>query len=128
MTFKRLATDEDLFTSLANRLIRLNTQLTPDEKGGFKDLADGKTIQQVVKGLLDAYDPDMVEARTQALIAATPIEDRTPAQYEACEQQAQAQLCEAAGRVFNGELNEYIEKVRQVHEQIIDHKARTVGK
>ena len=55
------AQDEDLFTSLANRLIRLQKQLTDEEKDGFKALADGKSIHHAAKDLLDAFNPDTIE-------------------------------------------------------------------
>ena len=55
------ARDEDLFTSLANRLTRLEKQLTDKEKSTFADKAQGKTITQVVKELLNAYNPDTLE-------------------------------------------------------------------
>ena len=54
------ARDEDLFTSLANRLTRLERQLTDKEKSTFADKAEGKTITQVVRELLNAYNPDTV--------------------------------------------------------------------
>ena len=90
------ANDEDLFTSLANRLIRLDRQLSEDEKEKITELSGGKTINNIVKDLLHAYDPDSIEA--------------TP----------QEELIREAASSFNGELNEYIENVRKVHEQIID--------
>ncbi len=55
------AQDEDLFTSLANRFIRLQKQLTEEEKDGFKALADGKSIHHAAKDLLDAFNPDTIE-------------------------------------------------------------------
>ena len=55
------ARDEDLFTTLANRLARLEKQLTDKEKATFAEKAKGKTIPQVVKELLNAYNPDTLE-------------------------------------------------------------------
>jgi len=90
------ANDEDLFTSLANRLIRLDRQLNDDEKEKITELSGGKTINNIVKDLLHAYDPDSIE------------------------ETAQEELIREASSSFNGELNDYIENVRKVHEQIID--------
>jgi len=90
------ASDEDLFTSLANRLIRLDKQLTEDEKEKIKELSNGKSINTIAKDLLNAYDPDKIE--------------NTP----------QEELIREAAKSFNGELNNYLENVRKVHEQIID--------
>lgn len=112
--------DEDLFTSLANRLIRLEKQLTEDEKAKFVELTDGKTLNQTTKDLLNAFDPDLIESKTQALVCQIPVQDRTPAKEEECRKQAQNELAVHAAKTFTGELNEYIENVRKVHEQIID--------
>lgn len=90
------ATDEDLFTSLANRLIRLDRQITPDEKEKITELSGGKSINHIIKDLLNVYDPDVLET--------------TP----------QEELIKEVQTTFNGELNDYLENVRKVHEQIID--------
>ncbi|MFB6466461.1 type I restriction-modification enzyme R subunit C-terminal domain-containing protein [Cytobacillus sp. Hz8] len=112
--------DEDLFTSLANRLTRLEKQLTDDEKNKFKELSGGKKINTVVKNLLNAYNPDIIEQKTQAIINEIPESDRSPAKEEECKKQVQQELATNAARTFTGELNDYIENVRKVHEQIID--------
>lgn len=90
------ATDEDLFTSLANRLIRLDKQITEDEKEKICDLSGGKSINHIIKDLLNVYDPDVIETTTQE------------------------ELIKEVQTTFNGELNDYLENVRKVHEQIID--------
>jgi type I restriction enzyme R subunit len=54
------ARGEALFTSLANRLARLEKQLTEKEKATFAEKAK-KTIPQVVKEQLNAYNPDTLE-------------------------------------------------------------------
>lgn len=112
------ARDEALFTSLANRLTRLDKQITDKERQGFKELAQGKTISQVVKGLLNAYNPDVIEEIKEK----TGIEKRgsAPVEIEASIADAIEQLQNEAAKVFTGELNNYIENVRKAHEQRID--------
>ncbi|MBY0124407.1 DEAD/DEAH box helicase family protein [Bacillus sp. S/N-304-OC-R1] len=112
--------DEDLFTSLANRLTRLDKQLTENEKIKFEEISIGKDINTVVKNLLNAYDPDIIEEKTRALVNEIPEERRTPAKEEECRKKVQNELATIAAKTFTGELNEYIENVRKVHEQIID--------
>lgn len=90
------ATDEDLFTSLANRLIRLDKQITEDEKEKIVELSGGKSINHIIKDLLNVYDPDVLESVPQE------------------------ELIKEVQTTFNGELNDYLENVRKVHEQIID--------
>ena len=111
--------DEELFSSLANRLIRLDKQITSDEREQFTQLAGGRSIQQAVKQLLDAYDPD-VQERAGSQVEAELV-GAAPQDIEAATAQALDELTRGAARIFNGALCEYIENVRKVHSQTIDH-------
>ena len=112
------ARDEDLFTSLANRLTRLEKQLTEKEKAAFAEKAKGKTITQVVKELLNAYNPDTLEDLRLKVEQENP--DAAPDEKEEKLKTLTAALQNQAASTFNGELNDYIENVRKAHEQIID--------
>jgi type I restriction enzyme R subunit len=112
------ARDEDLFTSLANRLTRLDKQITEKEKKQFEEKSGGMQLSQVVKDLLNAYNPDTVEAIEQK-VRAEKLGD-APIEIEAAISQQLEQLRNKAAKVFTGELNEYIENVRKAHEQKID--------
>jgi type I restriction enzyme R subunit len=113
--------EEDLFLSLANRLIRLEKQITDKEKEKLLEYSSGKNLKQITKELLNAFDPDEIEKIVQVKVEATPIQDRTPAQYVEAKKEAQQELIQQAATTFNGTLNEYIDNVRKEHEQIIDH-------
>ncbi len=113
--------EEDLFLSLANRLIRLEKQINEKEEEKLTELSGGKNLKQITRELLEAFDPDVIEEKAQELIKEMPEEDRSPAFIEECKQKAQDELKKTAASTFNGELNEYIENVRKIHEQIIDH-------
>ena len=68
--------DDDLFSSIANRLIRLEKQITEKEKILFSDKTNGKTISQVSKELLIAYDPDIIEdirLKVESAFAGSPL-------------------------------------------------------
>lgn len=112
------AREEELFTSLANRLTRLDKQINEKEKKQFAEKANGKSVSQVVKELLNAFNPDVLEeienkVRTEMAGAApVEIEAKIKAQTETLQNEA--------AKVFTGELNEYIENVRKTHEQKID--------
>ena len=109
------AQDEDLYVSLASRLARLNRQITDYERATFAEKANGKTINQTVKDLLSAYNPDIIDS------GALEIKQRQPEIQEAdAKKKAQENLIDVARSTFSGELNDYIENVRRVHEQIID--------
>ena len=109
-------TDEDIYTSLAGRLARLEKQTTEDERGKFKQLSGGKTINKLVHELLDAYNPDKIIETTTEKFNLPPYTEPEEDQ----KQDAQKGLINRARDTFTGELNEFIENVRKSHEQIID--------
>jgi len=110
------AKDEDLFTTLAGRLARLETIISEKEKEQFIKKAQGKEIKQVVKELLRAYDPDVIEANARLQYNLSPGDTPTVQQLN----DAQATLAGTAASTFTGELNTFIENVRKIHEQVID--------
>jgi len=112
------AREEELFTSLANRLTRLDKQIKPQERKKFADLADGKSISTVVKELLDAFNPDILE-EIEERVKHCFISESPDTIGKAIKTETDKLQNEAA-RVFNGVLNEYIENVRKAHEQRID--------
>jgi type I restriction enzyme R subunit len=112
------ARDEDLFTSLANRLTRLERQLTDKEKSTFAGKAEGKTITQVVRELLNAYNPDTLEDLRLQVERENP--DAAPDEKAEKLKTLSAGLQDQAASTFNGDLNTYIDNVRKAHEQIID--------
>ena len=112
--------DEDLFLSLANRLIRLEKQITEKEKDRLIEFSGGKNLKQITKELITAFDQDAIETKAQLEIDKIRVQDRTPAVIEEAKKKAQEELVLEASKTFNGELNEYLENVRKQHEQIID--------
>ena len=105
---------EDTLTSLANRLIRLNSQMTQDEKDEFAGKT-GNSARQLVELLLNSFDEDVIYAKAQEQSA-------TPEPTD--EQLAQAQkllVTEAVAPFQKPEVRDYIENVRRSHEQIIDN-------
>ncbi len=109
--------NEDVMLSLANRLTRLEKQITEKEKEQFKKKAGGKTINQVVKELLHAFDPDKIEDHAKEKFNLDSQESPAEEQLKS----AQQDLIRQAASTFTGELNNFIENVRKIHEQIIDN-------
>ena len=104
------AQDEDLYVSLASRLARLNRQINEEERAVFTEKANGKTLNQTVKDLLNAFNPDIIELKDSE------IRQRQPEIQEAdAKKKAQENLIDIARSTFSGELNEYIENVHRVH-------------
>ena len=64
---------------------------------------------------MNAYNPDKIEEKADEINRDNPEVTETEAR-----EQAKAELSKTASSTFNGDLNDYIENVRRVHEQIID--------
>ncbi len=112
--------DEDLFLSLANRLIRLEKQITEKEKYKLLEFSGGKNLKQITKELITAFDHDAIDSKAQIEIDKVSVEDQTPNLIENAKKKAQEQLILEVSTTFNGELNNYVENVRKQHEQIMD--------
>ncbi len=109
--------DEDTLTSLANRLGRLEKQVTDDEREKIIGLSEGQNINQLTHNLLDAYNPDRHIEKAKAIFSIPEDEEPKPEQIE----EAKKALIKYACLPFSKpELRDYIETCRQTHEQIID--------
>ena len=108
------ARDKDTLTSLANRLIRLNSQMSSAERKAFAETV-GAPAGTVVENLLNAFDEDIITAKAQAEFS---CETPTPEQYAKVQKQA---ANEAVKPFHDPEAQAFIENVRRSHEQIIDN-------
>ncbi len=108
------AKDEDTLTSLANRIIRLNSQMSAAEKKAFAEKV-GIPAGIVAENLLNAFDEDVVTAAAQAKFSCAEISEQ---QYVRVQKELAA---EAVKPFHNPEVREFIENVRRSHEQIIDN-------
>jgi type I restriction enzyme R subunit len=111
--------EEDLFTSLAGRLARLDKQATDRERELFREKSGGKTISRVVSDLLHAWNPDTLESFRMQVEQNYP--GASPLVKEEVFDKLHKPVLEEAASVFTGELNQFIEEVRRTHIQVIDH-------
>ena len=110
------AKDEALFNTLAFRLSRLSRIMSEKEKKEFTQKAQSKSIEQVIKELLNAYNPDKIEEKAQEMFNLRKDETPSPQQID----QARESLILEASVTFTGELKTFIENVRKTHDQVID--------
>jgi len=110
------AQDEDAYVSLAGRLSRLDRQMTSQERDGLRQLTNGAGPGDMAKALLNAYDPDVICEQAQRQHQLPPDVEPEPPQIQA----AQQSLLREAASLFTGEVVDYVENIRKVHEQIID--------
>lgn len=106
--------DEDTLTSLANRVIRLNSQMTNAERRRFAQTV-GTNAGHVAENLLNAFDEDVIRAKAQS-------DNKVDIPTDEQRQQAKTELIAQAVAPFqNPEAREFIENVRRSHDQIIDN-------
>lgn len=106
--------DEDTLTSLAGRLARLDREIGGKDKKEIEEISGGKSLKQMVNGLLDAIDPEKhVQKAKEIFKTEAPTED---------------QVKEAAKRIVNDacsafddpKLRNTIIDIKRKNEQIID--------
>lgn len=108
------AKDEDTLTSLANRIIRLNAQMTSSERKTFESTV-GESADRLSENLLNAFDVDVIEEKAKRDSC---TENPTEEQLNA----AKTELIKAAVEPFHDpEKRDFIENVRRSHDQIIDN-------
>lgn len=105
---------EDTLTSLANRVIRLNSQMTPSEKKEFAETV-GVSAGQIAEKLLNAFDEDVILHQAQEqFVTAEPTEEQIA-------EAKKALVNEAVKPFLSVETCCYIDNIRRSHEQVIDN-------
>ncbi len=112
-------TQEEILSSLANRLIRLDKQINEKERMGFAEKAGGYMINHVVKNLLDAYDPDTLE-KIEIKVNQEMQGQPHPVITEAIRKEKEKLIGQAVDVFNNPVLRDYIVDVRRKYDQIID--------
>ncbi|MBQ6997739.1 MAG: DEAD/DEAH box helicase family protein [Oscillospiraceae bacterium] len=105
---------EDTLTSLANRLIRLNAQMTTSERKTAEEMVDCP-VGKIAERLLNVFDEDVIltKARTDTGSDAPSEEQLASAKKEL--------LNEAVTPFHNPDFRNYLEITRRSHEQVIDN-------
>lgn len=106
--------DEDTLTSLANRLIRLNSRMTYSERKEFKKLAD-ISVEKLAEKLLDAFDEDVIRQKAMNV-----YQTSEPDETQLTE--SSKILADDAAKPFcNPDVRNFIENIHRSYEQIIDN-------
>ena len=104
---------EDTLTSLANRISRLDKQMTDKEHKGFKKNV-GTSARDLANNLLNAFDEDVIAEKAKSLIMSD-----VPTQQDL--EKAQKELLNEATKPFyNPDNRNFIENIRRSHDQVID--------
>lgn len=104
---------EDTLTSLANRISRLDKQMTDKEHKEFKKNV-GASARDLANNLLNAFDEDVIAEKAKSLIMSD-----VPTQQDL--EKAQKELLNEATKPFyNPDNRNFIENIRRSHDQVID--------
>ena len=110
---------EEMMSTLANRLLRLDKQISEHEKEQFEEKAGGRNLQQVVRMLLYAHDPDTRESIRESVYSE--MHGQAPSDIEKEIEKRTGEVLEQAVKCFhNPDLREYLVDVRKKYDQIID--------
>lgn len=110
--------DEDVLTSLANRLARLNSEMTPKELEKFIEISGGTSVSNIVQNLLESFDADIIEQKAREEFIISDGDEVLPKQLS----EAQEKIIDTATMPFySPEVRDYLENVRKNHEQVIDN-------
>lgn len=113
------ARDSDTVTTLAGRLLRLAAVMDAKELSTACDLANGISINQMARNMLDAFDEDvLIEKVGSPEYAIANIEDKE----KQAEEIAVRLVEEAVSPILSPELRNYLENARKAHDQIIDNE------
>lgn len=102
--------DEDTLTSLANRVVRLNSQMTNKERKQFVQTV-GERADKIAENLLNAFDDEYIRSQCDT-------EDPTDEQLRKTQKDL---ISQAVAPFYQPEAREFIENVRRSHDQIIDN-------
>lgn len=108
------AKDEDTLTSLANRLVRLNSQMTPRERKEFDENV-GTPAGKLAESLLNAFDEEVIKQT-----AINTFKTAEPDEEQLNEAQ-KALINDAVKPFYDPDTRDFIENIRRSHEQIIDN-------
>lgn len=107
------STEEDVVSTLASRLARLDRQITAEQRASLSEAA-GQPLKAMIRALVDAVDPDRIEALAQ---------ERFQTEKPTEEQQTQIAedaRFEAVTPFLNSQFRDLLLDIQQDNEQVID--------
>jgi type I restriction enzyme, R subunit len=108
-------TEEDVLTSIAGRLARMEHRITKEDEQAITKASGGLTLRDLSRGLVEAVNPDRQEERaTQRFGTNTPSEQQS---Y----QTATALIQEAAKPFHDPKFRELLIEIKKKNELTIDH-------
>lgn len=113
------ARDSDTITTLAGRLLRLAAVLNNREMGTATELANGVSINQIARNMLNAFDEDVLISATGKLDLAISGVEGEIVQSDMVQREM---IEKAVEPILSPELRNFLENARKAHDQIIDNE------
>jgi len=107
------STEEEVLSTLASRLARLDRQITPEQRHALSEAA-GQPFSDVIRALVDAVDPDHLDSLAQQQFQ---TEEPTPGQQTQIGEDARFA---AVTPFLNNKFRDLILDTQQDNEQVID--------
>lgn len=105
--------DDDSLSSLAGRLAALDRKLEPEDRQRIAEAAGGASLRAMARGLLDATDPDVIQAAA--------IEEHGPNPSQEQQESTEARLKDEACRPFDDpKLRNLLVEIKRKSEIVID--------
>lgn len=108
-------TDPDAVSALAGKLTRLSTEMSDKQQGEVCAHAGGRSVDDLVEGLVESIDEANVEAKARELNPGVP--EPSEQQLEAAEQ---VLIKEAVKPFYDPKLRDLFLQIKQDNEQTID--------
>jgi type I restriction enzyme R subunit len=114
------STDPDIASTIASRLARLDRQLGKEERASLAASANGATLQQLSRAIVEALDPDrrLERARAEVPLATEPTEAQVADAAATLVAEALAPLA------TNPQLRQRLVDLKRSLEQVIDEVSR----
>jgi type I restriction enzyme R subunit len=106
--------DEDILSTLAGRLSRLDRQVDEKDRKEIETSSGGKPLKEIINNLLDAIDPDKKIEKAKAIFN---TESPTEKQIEKASEELTKQACTPFN---NPSFRNMLIVIKQKNEQIID--------
>ena len=106
--------DEDIITSLAGRLARLDREIEEKEQEENRQASDGKPLRKIINKLLDAVDPDKQQEKAKEIFN---TDEPTQEQVEKATEELTSIACEPFD---DPKFRDTLIEIKKKTEQIID--------
>lgn len=112
--------DEDILTSLAGRLARLDREVDEGDKKEIEVSSGGKSLKEMINNLLDAVDPDKKKEKAKEIFS---TENPTDEQVKKASEELVKQACIPFD---NSSFRNTLVTIKQKNEQLIDTVSKDV--